>query len=1049
MSQNGDAGPIFEKSVKRMSILTLALLSIVLVALTLPMLRTKTVYDVEQFLPQGDETLTVAQKVREKYQLGENPALAVIIERGAGQDWIHPDAAKTLRAVGETLATEKGVGGVYSFANRPGAEMNARQIQAGLLTEIVPPADWARRFRADPLMTPLFLSPDQKSALLYLELTTTDILQMKAIFARINEELPKNFPGARVQIGGIPALQTSYQTLLENDLFRFVGFSFLATFCLIFAMFRGLSPVVVSLVSVASANIAVLGSLALFGIDLTVLTVTVPILVTVTVLAQVVHTFFRLNERSREPGFKKHLRVQRDLLFPNFLANLTTAVGFVTLAPSEIPMIAQYGAVVAGTIMVSWVFTTLLLPALTLHFKPPVPRSWTRFRARFTLFVMKHHRAVALSVASLSVVFAAGALGLNWETRIFDDLPEGHVSRATTEHIDRDFGGVIPLNVELTAKDSQFWKEPRNLVRLDDRIQAFRELTGVGQVVSVVDFLKAFGEGDRFPRTSAAVSELMFLYTLSGPSPLRAYVSPDGRSLRLQMKIRDIPGPQMENLVRQIDRDLSTDFPDTKVAATGMANHLHRINNRVSGELIFGFWQAMFVIFLILIPVFRSVRWALVACLPNLVAPAVLLGTMALSQAPIKPPLALIFSISLGLAFNNTCYVFDRLRVLHQRGRKTRLLEHVFQKEFVNCLHSTLVVIAGFAVFLFAEFSVNRTFGAFMLISIAAGVIGDLVFLPALLAWKPALLGLPARAPNGVKSPAPSLTKYPAAPETGTTDAKPSPQPVRRPAMPSDLNRAASFVFFALALGALAPAPSAYAGPNDGPAQLKARFQKAMKQFESRDESAKVKLTIVETDGSKLVREMDIQRTGAKKEQRMLARITAPSDLKGTSLLSIVTPEDENQWVYLPSSKQVRKVVASESSDSGVLGSELRYEDFDPSVVRETAVTFLKSVEQNGKTYDILEAALPVGKSPYDKVQVWILTGKELPTQMDYFAGGQKTKSIQFSGYKKVGKVVRPTKLAIRNLKNKRGTDIELTNLKINKGLPPQKLSVDSLAKAW
>jgi hypothetical protein len=37
----------------------------------------------------------------------------------------------------------------------------------------------------------------------------------------------------------------------------------------------------------------------------------------------------------------------------------------------------------------------------------------------------------------------------------------------------------------------------------------------------------------------------------------------------------------------------------------------------------------------------------------------------------------------------------------------------------------------------------------------------------------------------------------------------------------------------------------------------------------------------------------------------------------------------------------------------------------------------------------------------------------------------------------------------IRNLKNKRGTDIELTQVKINKALPVQKLSVDSLTKAW
>ncbi len=1028
MSQPGRDPKISEKNVKRLSAFALVSLLLLTALMASPMLKTKTVYDLEQFLPKGDPTLETAQKVREKYQLSEDPALAVIVTRPAGRTWIDLEAARRLREVGAALKDVEGVATVMSFANRPGAEIGDESIQAGLLTDIVPAKDWERRFQNDSLMTPLLLSPDQKSALVYIELTTTDIPKMKAVFARVHEEVEAAFPGAVVQIGGIPAIQAGFQSLLENELFRFVGFSFLATFLLIFALFRGIAPVLVSLITVVVSNVVVLGSLTLLGVDLTVLTVTVPIMVTVTVMAQLVHTFFRLHERSRE-DWRKHLAVQRELLFPNFLANLTTAVGFATLVPSDIPMISQYGVVVGSTIMISWIMASLILPPLTLLSPEPVPRAWTQFRARLTLIVMRHHKPLVLGIGAFTVIASLGALGLNWHTRVFDDLPAGHASRVTTEAIDQNFGGVIPLNVELTAKSESFWKDPKNLERLDDRVQSLRETAGVGQVLSLVDFLKAFGE-NRFPNTSAGVSELMFLYTLSGPSPLKPFLSPDGKSLRLQVKVRDIPGPEMTALVHRIDRELQADFPEVAVSATGMANHLHATNNRVSGRLIFGFWEAMLAIFLILVPVFRSVRWALVACLPNLISPAILLGMMALLQTPIKPPLALIFSISLGLAFNNTVYVFDRLQLLIKKGRKARLLEHVFQKEIVNCLHSTLVVVAGFAVFLFAEFSVNQSFGAFMLVSILTGVVGDLVFLPALLAWKPGLLGLEKK--PVVEAP----TQQPVLPVLN-----PSPQPVRRPDMSVDLNRAASLLLFALIFAA---SPLAHAQTD-----LKVRFQKALKQFESKDESAKVKLTILETDGSKLVREIEIQRTGGKSEQRMLARITAPSDLKGTSLLSIVTKEDENQWVYLPSSKQVRKVVAAESSEGGVLGSELRYEDFNPSVIRETEVKLLGQQELNGKKHDVLEATLPSGKSPYEKVQVWILPGKDLPMQLDYFVKGVKAKTIQFSGYKKVGNVIRPTKMAIRNLRNKRGTDIELADLKVNKGLPAQKLSVDSLAKAW
>ncbi len=46
----------------------------------------------------------------------------------------------------------------------------------------------------------------------------------------------------------------------------------------------------------------------------------------------------------------------------------------------------------------------------------------------------------------------------------------------------------------------------------------------------------------------------------------------------------------------------------------------------------------------------------------------------------------------------------------------------------------------GFSVFLFSYFELNRTFGACMLVSLVAGLLGDLVFLPAMLKAAPALL---------------------------------------------------------------------------------------------------------------------------------------------------------------------------------------------------------------------------------------------------------------------------------------------------------------------
>lgn len=453
--------------------------------------------------------------------------------------------------------------------------------------------------------------------------------------------------------------------------------------------------------------------------------------------------------------------------------------------------------------------------------------------------------------------------------------------------------------------------------------------------------------------------------------------------------------------------------------------------------MIFDFWHALVGITLVLMVILRSARWAIVSAIPNFVPPAFLLAGMALTQTPIKPPLALIFSISLGLAFNNTVYLMMRLKDYVKKGKKYRLVEEVFRSEGVTCLHSTIVIASGFTVFLFASFSMNKIFGAFMLLSIAAGIVGDLIFLPCLIKWKPGLLGLKPIAPMIVRGPTAANNKS-KDDQTSETSAEVSTEEGE-----DMIPRAAA----ALALVFLVGGASEVRAASD-PA-LKARFEKALKQFDSKDEEAKVRLSIIEADGSKKSREIMITRVGGKNEQRVMARIVAPTDLKGTGFLSIMTKDAENQWVYLPSSKQTRKVVTGEQKEGGVLGSELRYEDFNPSVVRETEVKLVKTEELAGKSYDIIEYKIPAGVSPYQQAQVWIEKGTETPYQIDYFVGTDKVKTINFQNYKKIGTVFRPSKMTIKNLKNNRGTEIELTAVKVNRGLSLQSLSPESLAKTW
>ena len=147
-------------------------------------------------------------------------------------------------------------------------------------------------------------------------------------------------------------------------------------------------------------------------------------------------------------------------------------------------------------------------------------------------------------------------------------------------------------------------------------------------------------------------------------------------------------------------------------------------------------------------------------------APIALFGFLGLTGTPIKPVVAMIFSIVLGLAFGNTAYMINRLIAMQKSlGNGFLPSKRAFYLEGNPCMISTLIVASGFSVFLFSDFSINRTFGLYVLISVAAGIVGDIMYLPAFLKWWPGFVGQPkatlAHAPPLAPDPSPSAVVIP------------------------------------------------------------------------------------------------------------------------------------------------------------------------------------------------------------------------------------------------------------------------------------------------
>jgi len=227
----------------------------------------------------------------------------------------------------------------------------------------------------------------------------------------------------------------------------------------------------------------------------------------------------------------------------------------------------------------------------------------------------------------------------------------------------------------------------------------------------------------------------------------------------------------------------------------------------------------------------------------------------------------------------------------------------------------------------------------------------------------------------------------------------------------------------------------AFAAPNPADGIL----QKARTQLDAKSDQAHVSLKIIEPSGEVKERQMTLQILRTKEGFKSMIRMTSPADVKDTAVLAQMDDGHDQEWLYLPSSKQVRRITSGKKS-AGILGSELSAEDLDPMAFKDGTVTLEK------KTPAEASIALKPTSGEYTKVVTTFSLPDSLPRKTEYYKGANLEKTVAYSDYKLYdGKIQRAQKIDIRNLSKKRGTTIEFSDVSVNPPLNSKDFTPEAL----
>lgn len=724
-------------------------------------LKIRTEYSLSQFLPKNHPLLTNDENIQKKFYLKRHQPLIVLVQVDQGH-WLTMDRLKSLRDATTEIGQLTGITDATSLATLQGGIQSEGQLEISSILAITNDSTRYQRVLQDRMMVPAWISKDLRQTIIIANVPeTASNDSVHFVTDRMRSIVKSKVPDATVSVGGVPAVQVQLAELVKSELARLMLLGLLASCLTLGLIFSNPAPALVAFAAITITNIVVLATCAFLNIPLTVLAVTIPILVSVNVLSLSTHTMLRFSEeitlrplgRMGKLSGRMRLVIKtiQSLFLPNLLTSTTTGIGFATLILVEAPMIRDFAIVVSISMMISWLTTNLIMIPLFVLLPIPQSRKWVLGRAAWVEMVFAAKEPIVIASICFSILLGLVGRNLNWSARLFDDLPEGKEARTTTEKVDRELGGMVPLDLLITKdRENEPWNDPRNLMLLDQLADEIRRFSVVGSVTSPPDLLRELTGEPRgpIPKTRQAVAESFFLFGMSEANPVKMFITGDGKTARLAVRLEDRPSAEIHKTVAAIEARAQQIFKNATISSGGMSTTIYHLNEQLARSLVEGFWHALGAIFVLLLFVFRSFRWTLVAALPNLIPAAVLIGILAVTKTPLKPGVALVFSIALGFAFDNTIYLLQRLKaIMKEKPNSTaKEIEQTLRLEGNPCLVSTMCLLSGFAVFMMSEFEINRNFGGYMLIALLAGLVGDLVFMPALIRWFPGLLNFVAPA---------------------------------------------------------------------------------------------------------------------------------------------------------------------------------------------------------------------------------------------------------------------------------------------------------------
>ncbi len=583
------------------------------------------------------------------------------------------------------------------------------------------------------------------------------------IIRRFEQEYKENYPeeeSFKLTPTGIPIHIYRKKIDMNEDLIRVLIVAGIIAIFFIMLMIRTVPGTIGTIFVMGASIVIVFGAMGWFDIKTDTTFMLVPMLLTIAVsVGYTIHITNFFKQKFKTTGKRKEsvIFAFKETGWPVLFTAATTVAALLSFLFIPIRPIRWVGLTAAAGIGVVYLISMLFYSAVLSIGRDQEPHPEYKESGKgkvehwfksLSEWVMKHGVRIVIIFTCFMGILIYGLfqvdVDLNTRKMLGDRLPHVHDAIYVGES---KVGSMYSYDLTLHFPDDNDLKSVEILEKVDELENFIRQEPLMKRVSSIVDIIKDYylsrNDGDpefyRVPDDFSTVNGIIALYERTARENARTWVNKEYSIIRIFVEVSDFSSNEFISHMDALGSKIKELFPESeytefRYGLVGNLLQLSVMNQYITTGQIISFGIALFIIAILMITVFGSVRVGLIAMIPNVAPALVASGLIGLLNIPLEFITMTIGPMVLGLAVDNTIHIINHIKLEYNRNSDyDAAIRNTFMSVGNAVTQTSVIICVTFLSFLLSRMDNVNRMGIFIVAAIVAALIADLFVTPTLI----------------------------------------------------------------------------------------------------------------------------------------------------------------------------------------------------------------------------------------------------------------------------------------------------------------------------